>query len=244
MLRTTAESLQLRYSHSSAMNNASGQREGSTSTTLTDSLEYRGALIADDVPVRQNATLLAPDILAMAESMSSQLIEAGTDAQLMVLMPLILHQIATEHKANRESDLALPLCERLHYSRRLKLRFLLLRKLPAFSSMILSLRYVARAYDKQPLVNASSAIPRLDIFDVPTPHTFKLPVDMVRTVPVRTGVSVPLCSVSLVLVSRLTCEFVFVCFVFLQSSICKAMISTKISCLKQKKLGIIVSVSS
>lgn len=169
------------FASATAAVSASSSTSVSTSTSRGESFESVRHPFAMDLLRKQEATLLPPDIMAMAESMSSQLLISATEPQLLVLMPLVIHRIALEHKANRESDLVLPLRERLHFSRRLKLRFLLLRNLPAFSAMILSLRYVARAYEKPAPVDTSSAIPRLDIFDVPTPHTFKLPVDMVGT---------------------------------------------------------------
>lgn len=108
-----------------------------------------------------------------------ELLTTLPESQLLFMMPLVLHHIGKTHMLNKESQLVLPFRKRLHFSRRLKLRFLLLRNLPAFSTLSCSLRFAARAYEKPPPVSTCSSIPRLNIFDEPAPTTFKLPVDMV-----------------------------------------------------------------
>lgn len=102
---------------------------------------------------------IAQDLVVLATELSPELIRVATLSQLLLVLPLILHNISAAHAAKRHSNLIDVLCQRLHRSRLLKLRVLLLRHHPAFKSLPLKLRFSSRAYERdsyQPYVTRTA----------------------------------------------------------------------------------------
>lgn len=113
------------------------------------------------------------DLLTLLRNLTAHSITVVPEADLVHLLPTLMLTIGS----NVASPFLPPLHTRLHSSRLLKQRFLLLRHHPAFTGLPLTLIYSSRAYGAiAPLRTASSSSSRL--FSAPPPKT-ALPVDMV-----------------------------------------------------------------
>lgn len=142
---------------------------------------------SDEVDDNDEPVVLAQDLVVLATELSPDLIRVATLSQLILVLPLVLDAIVTAHAASRYSPLIDPLCRRLHRSRRLKLRFLLLRHHPVFKSLPVKLRFSTYAYEKrshQPYVSRTAcSTSHLDLSldrDEPMRITsIKVKVDMV-----------------------------------------------------------------
>lgn len=122
------------------------------------------------------------DLAVMAAELSCETLDTATESQLLILFPLILQRIASCHASHVSSPLEEPLRHRLCASRRLKLRFLLLRTHPAYSALLCKLRYSSRAYDGVPVVPTACSSSKVDLMREPEPRGLLLSVDMVGKV--------------------------------------------------------------
>lgn len=122
--------------------------------------------------------LLMNDAL-LKKTISPELISSASESHLLIFLPLILDVIQA---TDGVSPLLPPLKARMLASRKLKLRFLLLRKHPAFKDFKARLRFSSAAYGQLPFggdatkLNRCRALPPPDYLD----H-FTVPVDMVST---------------------------------------------------------------
>lgn len=121
-----------------------------------------------------------PDFLVLARQLSGDMILCATEAQILLLLPSILHRIEVCKVPHEKRGAMDALRIRLCSSRRLKLRFLLLRKHDAFRTLSSRLRYSSRAYDV-PIVTTACSSSHIDIEDDMTamPQSICVPVDMV-----------------------------------------------------------------
>lgn len=140
------------------------------------------SISADPPAAAPSAWRAAPetlDLAIIAEELSGEVLNAASEVQLLLLLPLILQRVTKCHVARRPSPLVESLRQRLCASRRLKLRFLLLREHPAFEGLLCTLRYSRRAYVGVPVVSTACSSSKLDLFEASAPRALLLPVDMV-----------------------------------------------------------------
>lgn len=121
------------------------------------------------------------DFLSFALQMRPEMIQYGSPSQLMIALPLILHRIAASHAANKASPLVEPLVRRMLACRKLKLRFLLLRRLESFQPITVTLRFSSRAYDAPPgtWITTACSLSHMNVWAEPRPRALVIPVDMV-----------------------------------------------------------------
>lgn len=133
-----------------------------------------------------------PDLLFLARTPTSEAIRNATDRQLHLLLPLLLHHVIQAQTTPRYAALSTALRERLCASRRLKLRFLLLRKHEGFMALSSMLRYSSCAYDNSEhksrpcaalsasaMATSGTWLPLGEMSSVR--HVLSIPVDMVGT---------------------------------------------------------------
>ncbi|CAN8072841.1 unnamed protein product [Agarophyton chilense] len=118
----------------------------------------------------------------MAEKKATpRLVADCSEQQLLLFLPLVMHSIQSQ-LPTEPSPLLRPLLIRLCLSRRLKLRFLLLRKHPAFHKLQSSLSFVSRGYNEFVLSRIWSSTepdcvsPKNDML---SGKVLRIPVDMV-----------------------------------------------------------------
>lgn len=125
------------------------------------------------------------DLVTLARQLSRksspQVISSCSLPQLLALLPLVMHHIDVMHESQRLSHLVAPLCQRLQKSRRLKLRFLLLRHHASFSALCVRLRYSSQAYSSnfKPVISTACSANHINIWEDPKPRAVIIHVDMV-----------------------------------------------------------------
>lgn len=110
--------------------------------------------------------------------LSAKVVSVLTESQLLQLLPLI---ICLSQQPQQPAGLLPSLRKRLLASRKLKLRFLLLQKHPAFASFDIRRLYSSAAYGRAPLIQPrpmSLSLSQIDVADA-MPYV-TIPVDMVR----------------------------------------------------------------
>lgn len=128
-----------------------------------------------------------PDLLEMCENLSAKTISQMPEQHLLHLLPLLLHLVDVNTNPRAFSKLN-ALQTRIQTSRRVKLRFLLLRGHPSFKSLASSLRYSSRAYTA-PVFSTAASTSHIDLHAVipKKQRAMTIIVDMVgklqRTIP-------------------------------------------------------------
>lgn len=135
------------------------------------------------LPEQMPSELLFREILS-ERTVSPRHISDCSEQHLLLIFPLILRTIESHQLSNTKSPLICPLLSRMCSSRRVKLRFLLLRKHPAFASLQSTLIFVSRAYGTWCFArgcNPTNSNISPPTQSKPQPNAMRVPVDMVSS---------------------------------------------------------------